>query len=244
MMKKVKLLGAVAALLVVGVASPVGAQGIPVFDSSSYLQALATVTNTSQMIQQGTQVIAQGQQAFNSFNKLTSASSVAGVLNDPNVRNLLPPEAQSVSTLLSGNTSSLGAFGPLVAQVQQQYGINQSYPQTTAGQATAQALANQQATAATAMVFGSNTLAIANQRTAGLTTLQSQLDTATDPKTALDLQVRATIENAQATNDLLKQNAYLMSKQADMQLKSMQIYYNGRAAALQQAQKNAQAYGF
>ena len=48
-------LGAIA----LGMAGPAVAQGIPVYDSSGYLQALATVKNTLSMIDQGKEQIAE-----------------------------------------------------------------------------------------------------------------------------------------------------------------------------------------
>ncbi|RZL81019.1 MAG: type VI secretion protein, partial [Sphingomonas sp.] len=58
-------------------ASPTSAQGIPVFDTSTYVQALAQVQNTVKMIDQGKQQIQQAQDSFNSLSKLTNVNSIA-----------------------------------------------------------------------------------------------------------------------------------------------------------------------
>ena len=58
-------------------ASPAAAQGIPVFDSSSYLQALATVQHTATMIQQGEQQIRTATNTLASLQKLTNVNSIA-----------------------------------------------------------------------------------------------------------------------------------------------------------------------
>ena len=79
-------------------ASPASAQGIPVFDSSSYLQALATVQHTATMIQQGQQQITQATNTFNSLSKLTDVNSIAPQLLNSQVRNILPNTTIDVSS--------------------------------------------------------------------------------------------------------------------------------------------------
>ena len=56
--------GKIAAIgaIILGTAGPAAAQGIPVYDSSGYLQALATVKNTLSMIEQGKEQIAEAKQ--------------------------------------------------------------------------------------------------------------------------------------------------------------------------------------
>ena len=56
--------------IALGMAGPAVAQGIPVYDSSGYLQALATVKNTLSMIDQGKEQIAEAKQLYGSFNQV------------------------------------------------------------------------------------------------------------------------------------------------------------------------------
>lgn len=215
MKKEVKaLLGSAAIAVGIAVAAPASAQGIPTFDTSTYVQTLATVTNTTKMIEQGVQQIQQAEQTFNSLSKLTNINSVASILNDPNVRNVLPSQATDVATLLNGDTTKLGALGQLAQQFQQKYGLQQSTPPTSADSAYAAALKASTGTAATQMALGSNTLAIAQTRTQGLEQLRQQLDSAKDPKDVMDIQARIAVEEAHLQNDALKFQAIQMSQQA------------------------------
>lgn len=234
---------AIITALAVTVAMPALAQGIPVFDASSYIQSLQQVLNSGQQLTQGvTQIqqtlgiLKQAQQTYASLSKLTNASSVAALLNNPAIRNILPPGVTDMTTLLSGNTQNTGALGQLATQFQQQYKLPDTAADGTnysagVNAAYANYLKSMTGGAATSMALGSNTLSIGTQRTLGLGQLQSQLDTAQDPKDVLDLQVRATIENAQATNDLMKLQAIQMSMQAQSDLLEKQYSASRNRAA-------------
>jgi type IV secretion system protein VirB5 len=217
-------------------ATSAAAQGIPVYDGQSYLQLVAQLTNAGKQLTQLEQTYSQLQSTYNSFSKITSVAGVASLLNNSAVRNLLPPEATSMATLLSGNPSSTGALGTLAKQFQQQYAL----PTTGADGAAYSRSVNDAYTsylnavnggAANMMALGSNTLAIGNQRTTGLTDLQNEISSAKDPKDAMDLNVRATVENAQATNDLIKLQAIQLSQQAQSDLLLKQYWASRSRAA-------------
>jgi len=76
--------------------APAYAQGIPVYDSSTFLQTLSTVKNTLAMIEQGKQQISQATDMFDSVNKLTNVNQIASSLNTDAVRHLLPSEARDI----------------------------------------------------------------------------------------------------------------------------------------------------
>ncbi|WP_263973996.1 type IV secretion system protein [Sphingomonas aliaeris] len=97
-----------AAAPIAAFASPAAAQGIPVFDSSSYLQALATVQHTATMIQQGEQQIRTATTALNSLQKLTDINRVATSLLQPQIRNILPDETIDAATLVGGDLTRIG----------------------------------------------------------------------------------------------------------------------------------------
>jgi hypothetical protein len=66
-----KALRGLAVASALSVPMPAMAQGIPVYDSSTFLQTLSTVKNTLSMIEQGKEQISQATDLFNSVNKLT-----------------------------------------------------------------------------------------------------------------------------------------------------------------------------
>jgi type IV secretion system protein VirB5 len=223
--------------------TPALAQGIPVYDGQSYLQLVAQLTNAGKQLTQLEQTYTQLQGTYNSFSKITNAAGVASLLNNSAVRNLLPPEVTSMATLLSGNPSSAGALGTLAKQFQTQYALPSTAADGTAfsggvNDAYSSYLTSINGGAANMLALGSNTLSIGNQRTSGLTELQTRISSAKDPKDAMDLNIRATVEAAQATNDLMKLQAVQISQQAqsDMLLKQ---YWASRSRAANAAEYQA-----
>jgi type IV secretion system protein VirB5 len=206
-----------------GTASPTLAQGIPVFDSSSYLQALATVQHTATMIQQGEQQITQATNTFNSLSKLTNVNSIAPQLLQPQVRNILPSTTIDASTLLSGDLTKIGALGSLASQIQSRYALSSFGSEADA--AYSQALKDATSSSAVTAALGENTLSIAQTRMEGLDQLREQLSSAKDPKDVMDLQARISVEQAQVQNDMLKMQAIQMAQagQANMQISAAQV---------------------
>jgi type IV secretion system protein VirB5 len=225
--------------------TPAHAQGIPVYDGQNYLQLVAQLANAGKQLTQLEQTYAQLQSSYASFSKITNAAGVASVLNTSTVRNLLPPEITNLAALLSGNPMSAGALGSLARQFQTQYALPATAADGTSfsggvNDAYASYLTAINGGAASMLAVGSNTLAIGNQRTSGLSELQTQISSAKDPKDAMDLNVRATVEAAQATNDLMKLQAIQIGQQAqsDMLLKQ---YWASRSRSANAALATATA---
>ncbi|GAM07627.1 type IV secretion system protein [Novosphingobium sp. MBES04] len=206
--KTIVLLGA--APLALGLAAtPAAAQGIPVFDSSTYLQTISTVTNTAKIIDQGVQQIETAQNQLNSLQKLTNINSVASNLSNSSVRNIMPTTTMDAGTLFGGDLSKIGSLSSSANSIQSQYTLSGT---TSADAAYSQALKDATGSAAATAAFGENTLAVSQTRMAGLQTLQAKLDTATDPKDVMDLQARIAAEQAQLQNDQLKMQALQMAQ--------------------------------
>ena len=111
--------GKIAAIgaIILGTAGPAGAQGIPVYDSSGYLQALATVKNTLSMIEQGKEQIAEAKQLYGSFNQVTDVNGIAQSLSTDAMRHLLPPDARDLGRLMSSDNASLGSLGSAATRI-------------------------------------------------------------------------------------------------------------------------------
>jgi type IV secretion system protein VirB5 len=198
-------------------ASPATAQGIPVYDASGYLQALATVSNTVKMIEQGATQITTMSNQLQSLQKLTNVNSIATGLINSTVRNILPSNAITATTLLAGDLSRLGSLGTQASQIQSRYGISAS-SSSSADAAYNQALRDATGTAATYAALGENTLSITQTRMQGLDQLRTQLDSAKDPKDVMDLQARIGVEQAQLQNDQIKLQAMQMAQSGQNQL--------------------------
>jgi type IV secretion system protein VirB5 len=198
-------------------ASPAAAQGIPVFDSSSYLQALATVQHTATMIQQGEQQIQTATNTLASLQKLTNVNSIAPTLIQSQVRNILPNTTIDASTLLGGDLTKIGSLGSLASSIQSRYTISPS-SSSDADAAYNLALKNATGSAATTAALGENTLSVTQTRMQGLDQLREQLSSAKDPKDVMDLQARIAVEQAQLQNDMLKMQAIQMAQAGEANL--------------------------
>lgn len=198
-------------------ASPAAAQGIPVYDASGYLQALATVSNTVKMIEQGATQITTMSNQLQSLQKLTNVNSIATGLIDSTVRNILPTTTIDATTLLAGDLSKLGSLGTQASQIQSRYTISAS-SSSTADAAYNQALKDITGSAATTAALGQNTLNITQTRMQGLEQLRTQLSSAKDPKDVMDLQARIGVEQAQLQNDQIKLQAIQMAQSGQTQL--------------------------
>jgi type IV secretion system protein VirB5 len=198
-------------------ASPAAAQGIPVFDSSSYLQALATVQHTATMIQQGEQQIQTATNTLASFQKLTNVNSIATTLLQSQVRNILPNTTIDASTLLGGDLTKIGSLGSLASSIQSRYTISPS-SSSDADAAYNLALKNATGSAATTAALGENTLSVTQTRMQGLDQLREQLSSGKDPKDVMDLQARIAVEQAQLQNDMLKMQAIQMAQAGEANL--------------------------
>jgi type IV secretion system protein VirB5 len=217
-------------------ASPAAAQGIPVFDSSSYLQALATVQHTATMIQQGEQQIQTATNTLASLQKLTNVNSIASNLLQSQVRNILPNTTIDTATLTSGDLTRIGSLGTLATSIQSRFGLSPS-GNSDADAAYAQALRDSTGPAAATAALGENTLSIAQTRMQGIDQLREQLSSAKDPKDVMDLQARISAEQAQLQNDMLKIQAIQLAQasEASMAASAAQVSAGRNESAFFQA---------
>ncbi len=205
--------------------TPALAQGIPVYDSSGYLQALATVKNTLSMIEQGKAQIAEAQQLYGSFNKATNVNQIASSLSTDAVRHLLPSEARDIQRLMSSDNASLGSLGSSADRIRSANRIDLPAlrPDATEYERTARdALGRRGDMAARDAAIAEAAYGVTAQRTAGLEELRSSLDGATDAKDVMDIQARVGVENAHIQNDAVQLQALQMRQQAETRLRSQQ----------------------
>ena len=217
-------------------ASPAAAQGIPVFDSSSYLQALATVQHTATMIQQGEQQIQTATNTLASLQKLTNVNSIAPTLLQSQIRNILPNTTIDAATLLDGDLTKIGSLGSLASSIQSRYALSPS-SSSDADVAYNQALRDATGSAAATAALGENTLSLSQTRMQGLDQLREQLSSAKDPKDVMDLQARIAVEQAQLQNDVLKMQALQMAQagEANLQISAAQVSAGRNESAFFQA---------
>jgi len=210
---KLNTLLAAAPIALAVIASPAAAQGIPVFDSSSYLQALATVQNTTTMITKAEQQITTAENTLTSLQKLTDVNRIATTLLQSQIRNILPDTTIDAATLTGGDLTRIGSLGTLASNIQSRFAMASTGSDADA--AYNQALRDSTGPAAATAAFGENTLSVAQARMQGLDQLRAQLDSARDPKDVMDLQARIAVEQAQLQNDAIKMQAIQMAQESE-----------------------------
>ncbi|MBB3983201.1 type IV secretion system protein VirB5 [Sphingobium fontiphilum] len=204
---------------------PAFAQGIPVYDSSTFLQTLSTVKNTLSMIEQGKQQISQATDMFNSVNKLTNVNQIASSLNTDAVRHLLPSEARDIQRLMSSNTTGLGSLGTAADRIRSSNRVElpELRPDATAFErSNRDAISRNGDMAARDAAIAEAAYGVTAQRTTGLEELRSSLDTASDAKDVMDIQARVGVENAHIQNDAVQLQALTMRQQAEQRIRSQQ----------------------
>lgn len=197
--------------------SPAAAQGIPVFDTTTYLQALQTARQTLTMVEQGKQQVETATNQLNSLRKLTNMSEIASTLNLPQVRNILPTTTIDTDSLLSGDLTRIGSLGTIAANIQSRYRLSAS-GSSDADAAYNQALRDSTGAAAATAALGENTLNVTQARMQGLEQLREQLSSARDPKDVMDLQARIAVEQAHLQNDMLKMQAIQLAQAGEANL--------------------------
>jgi type IV secretion system protein VirB5 len=202
---------------------PAHAQGIPVYDSSTFLQTLSTVKNTLAMIEQGKQQISQATELYNSVNKLTNVNQIASSLNTDAVRHLLPSEARDIQKLMSSDMSGLGSLGSAADRIRNsnRVALPDLRPDATAFErSNRDTLSRNGDMAARDAAIAEAAYGVTAQRTTGLEELRSSLDSASDAKEVMDIQARIGVENAHIQNDAVQLQALQMRQAADARLRS------------------------
>jgi type IV secretion system protein VirB5 len=202
-------------------ATPARAQGIPVYDSSGYLQALATVKNTLSMIEQGKEQIAEAQQLYGSFNQVTNVNGIASSLSTDAMRHLLPADARDIGRLMSSDNASLGSLGSAATRIREanSVALPELRPGATAYERSSRdALLRNGNMAARDAAIAESAYGVSAQRTAGLEELRTSLDSASDAKQVMDIQARVGVENAHIQNDAVQLQALRMRQEAARQL--------------------------
>lgn len=217
---------AVRALAIAGglvIAVPASAQGIPVYDSSTFLQTLSTVKNTLSMIEQGKQQISQATELYNSVNKLTNVNEIASSLNTDAVRHLLPSEARDIQRLMSSDMSGLGSLGSATQRIRTSNRVELPDLRTGATafeRSNRETLSQNGELAARDAAIAEAAYGVTAQRTSGLEELRSSLDSASDAKEVMDIQARVGVENAHIQNDAVQLQALQMRQAAEARLRS------------------------
>lgn len=206
-MKSIKK-AASAAVVLIGlvVGSGAQAQGIPVIDVASIAQQIQQVAAWAQQFQQMQQQFQQLQQSYNSMN---GSRGMASLVNDPTLRQYLPPNYQSILNSGYGNSAAIRA-GAQVYSIAQS-GLDPNTDAARAFEANAQQAAINRATA-------DEGYRQASQRFASIQVLLDKVNDAPDAKDIADLQARIQAEQLMMQNESIKLSMLAQLKQAQRDL--------------------------
>ena len=232
--RKLLLASTVLAPLMVGGASH--AQ-IPVTDAGSIAQLVQQVTTAGQQLQQLQQQYNQMVQQYNSLAKLTNMGSLEPQLLTPVNQNPMFQDPNQALAFLNG-ANGLGGAGQISTYAQGAFNQNHIYTPSGSGFLPSEMTRSANSIAGL-MAAAQQLYATAQSRISGLSALQSQINTAHDPKDVLDLQTRLQSEGAFIQNQQQQAQAILTLAQVQ-QSNERQRYQEQRqsdiAAALSRAQ--------
>ncbi|WP_225040742.1 P-type DNA transfer protein VirB5 (plasmid) [Rhizobium sp. T1470] len=188
---------------------PVSAQGIPVIDQTSIAKQIESIVQLKAQLDALNQQLEQAQQLYGSLNKITDMADVASVLNDPSVRQALPPEFSAIQNLFNGQGS-----GVFENSANKFLDSNSTY-RTSADDFYAQELSRVQNQNAGQMSLGQQIYDAATKR---IDQLRQKISSASDAKDIADLQARLQAEQAFLQTDVLRMQGLQMIQQAQVQV--------------------------
>jgi type IV secretion system protein VirB5 len=193
---------AVSTILAAGAA---GAQGIPVYDNTSFLQLVQSVT----------QLKAQLTQLESTYNAMTGSRGMGGLINNPAARQYLPADYQSVLSSVSTGAGDLSSLAKQILSNNSVLSTDQLSALSPENQKWVNQQRNQAASqgAAAQMAFQQ-----ASQRFSTLQTLIDSINSQTDPKAIQDLQARIQAESVMLQNERAKLDSMASANAVQQQL--------------------------
>ena len=179
------------------------AQGIPVFDAQNVVQAIATVAQLEQEVQQEIQI----------YQSTVGTRGFGALLSNPVVANSLPSNWQSVYTAIQN-----GGYAGLTGSAQALRSASQIYnceDQTGIDQQVCQRALNKPYQD---KAFGQQAYQTELQELNQIQSLAQQIDVTQDPKGVAELQARIQAETTTVGNEMTKLQLFRMLADAEDKL--------------------------
>lgn len=179
------------------------AQGIPVFDAQNVVQAIATVAQLEQEVQQEIQI----------YQSTVGTRGFGALMSNPVVANSLPSNWQSVYTAVQN-----GGYAGLTGSAQALRSASQIYnceDQTGIDQQVCQRALNKPFQD---KAFGQQAYQTEMQELNQIQSLAQQIDTTQDPKGVAELQARIQTETTTVSNEMTKLQLFRMLSDAEDKL--------------------------
>ena len=184
------------------------AQGIPVIDAAGLAQAVQTVTQLQQQLQQAKQL----------YSSMNGVRGLGSILNNPQLRNYLPENWQGVyDAVKSGGYNGLTSTAKVVRDA------NKIYDNCANKTGTTQTICYRQAAqSAQYKDFIGNALEASGKRLAQIEGLMGQINATGDAKAIAELQARIGVEQANIQNETTKMQLFKMMADAEEKLVAQQ----------------------
>ena len=210
---------------------------LAVYDATSYAKLIEQATTAVNQLNQLKTQVTQGQQLFSSLNDASGVSQVASALGVPSLRSFLP-DTSAFSAVTRGDFSALGAIGAKAEGIRSANRL-WTAPTDDAYGADIEAAGQR---AARDLALGQSVTDAGAQRLEGLKDLQAAIDTAPSARAVMDLQARATTEQAMIANDQMRLQGIAMAQAAEDRLQAQRE--RERMLAAREARMAAYKQGF
>ena len=221
--------GALAALTLAVLVQPAPAQ-VAVFDPSVFARQFEQLTEMRRQVDTLTSQLklaqdqlAQAKQLYDSFNRLTDAHDIAGLLNSSGFRKYLPAEFNQIEALVGG--SGAGSFA---ASLDGYLAQNRVYAANPGNSFYAAELDRTARRTGAAHTLGQTVYDTASRRIDELDRLRQQIGRSRDVKEVLDLSARVQTESAQLQNDVLRLQGLAMVQRAQGEMDAQSERERGR----------------
>jgi len=214
------------AALMLCTTAPAAAQGIPVYDGTSYLKLLEQAKTAASQLNKLQETYNQAVKAYDAANGITNVNDIGSVLNSSQSRNWIPSEAKDIQKLMSGANDQLGSLGTAATNIRNGRRVDIPALNGTASdrdRANRTALDSAGNSAATDAAIAEAAYGATGTRTQGLEQLRKSLDTATTQKQVQDIQARIAVEQAHIDNDLMQFQAVQARRTAERELVGQQM---------------------
>ncbi len=186
---------------------------LAVYDAASYAKLIQQATTAVSQLNELKTQVSQGQQLLSSLNDASGVNRIASALGVPSLRSFLP-DTSAFSAAAKGDFSALGAIGAKADAIRS---ANRLYTASADDPLGADLEAAGQR-AARDLALGQSVTDAGAQRLEGLKDLQAAIDTAPNARAVLDLQARATTEQAMIANDQMRLQGIAMAQAAEDRL--------------------------
>lgn len=211
-----------ASLVLALAAGPVSAFDI-VYDPTAVAKLVDQVQQMEKQLTALNDQLNQAKRLYDSFNKLTNAGDVAGLLNSTQFRKYLPAEFSQIESLVNGSGS--GTFASSLDSYLTQNRVYTANPGNTFYATELDRIARQTGTSHS---IGQAVYDTAAKRVDELDKLRQQIGQARDVKDVLDLSARVQVESTLLQNDVLRMQGLAMVQRAQSDMNGQRERERGR----------------